>query len=519
MQERWYSEPLKVLNFTENTFTANAKGYPVLSKAHQTLLTKYMRSQQAPWILLAAKASEKSTNTKSNDEAPTPAEAARKPIKPVDPTPHLTYLRYLQNNQPLLSSAGEFAQGYQDYLQNPLQPLTDNLESVTYEVFEKDPIKYKWYEDAVALALQDLYQKLQRPIILAVVGAGRGPLMTRALLASQKTKVPITPFAVEKNQNAYVLLQHHNVNNPLWGKRVTIVKSDMRSWTGPTNPDGTSCPVDILVSELLGSFADNELSPECLDGVQHVLDPDHGINIPQSYTAHITPIASPRIYTDLLYRPSNPDILKWNIPYVTMLHQFSYLSTESTDHVPPEKACIKPIIKECWDFSHPISEAVMKHSDDRRTGKIICQGLDGGDGWNSHNSRSCHLVFPIRDKQNRGVCHGLAGYFEAVLYSRQSTSNKQTSQDTLKSVELSINPNTMDEKSKDMISWFPIFFPIKTPLFIPDGSEVVVDMRRKTDERKVWYTWEVTVWINIGGIRQRVAASGLHSSYENACLM
>lgn len=25
-------------------------------------------------------------------------------------------------------------------------------------------------------------------------------------------------------------------------------------------------PVDILVSELLGSFGDNELSPECLDG-------------------------------------------------------------------------------------------------------------------------------------------------------------------------------------------------------------------------------------------------------------
>ncbi len=28
---------------------------------------------------------------------------------------------------------------------------------------------------------------------------------------------------------------------------------------------------DILVSELLGSFGDNELSPECLDGVQPFL--------------------------------------------------------------------------------------------------------------------------------------------------------------------------------------------------------------------------------------------------------
>lgn len=37
--------------------------------------------------------------------------------------------------------------------------------------------------------------------------------------------------------------------------------------------------IDILVSELLGSFGDNELSPECLDGAQRHLKPD-GISIP-----------------------------------------------------------------------------------------------------------------------------------------------------------------------------------------------------------------------------------------------
>ena len=30
--------------------------------------------------------------------------------------------------------------------QAPLQPLQDNLESQTYEVFEKDPVKYAQYE-------------------------------------------------------------------------------------------------------------------------------------------------------------------------------------------------------------------------------------------------------------------------------------------------------------------------------------------------------------------------------------
>lgn len=44
-----------------------------------------------------------------------------------------------------------------------------------------------------------------------------------------------------------------------WGSQVTVVSSDMREWVAPEK-------ADIIVSELLGSFADNELSPECLDG-------------------------------------------------------------------------------------------------------------------------------------------------------------------------------------------------------------------------------------------------------------
>lgn len=49
-----------------------------------------------------------------------------------------------------------------------------------------------------------------------------------------------------------------------WGDLVTLVFGDMRVVTVPE-------PVDILVSELLGSFGDNELSPECLDGAMRFL--------------------------------------------------------------------------------------------------------------------------------------------------------------------------------------------------------------------------------------------------------
>ena len=64
----------------------------------------------------------------------------------------------------------------------------------------------------------------------------------------------------------------------------------MRFWEAPEQ-------TDILVSELLGSFGDNELSPECLDGAQRFLKPD-GVSIPQSYTSYLAPMTSFKLYKD-----------------------------------------------------------------------------------------------------------------------------------------------------------------------------------------------------------------------------
>lgn len=51
-----------------------------------------------------------------------------------------------------------------------------------------------------------------------------------------------------------------------WGDHVSLVFGDMRKVKLPDE-----IQVDILVSELLGSFGDNELSPECLDGAVRLL--------------------------------------------------------------------------------------------------------------------------------------------------------------------------------------------------------------------------------------------------------
>jgi type II protein arginine methyltransferase len=71
-----------------------------------------------------------------------------------------------------------------------------------------------------------------------------------------------------------------------------VVATDMRVWAAPEK-------ADILVSELLGSFGDNELSPECLDGAQAFLKEDTGISIPYEYTSYVAPISSSKLWNEV----------------------------------------------------------------------------------------------------------------------------------------------------------------------------------------------------------------------------
>lgn len=547
LQSRWFAEPLRILSFTASTFLKNKGGHPVLSKNHQALLTRYMRLKNPPWILLTDVAPipdvqpgdayslpttpQQSTASVAADPTPTELAARQKQQQSAaqkikDATSHLVYIRYLQRNQPPRNTIERFGAGYQDYLQAPLQPLADNLESVTYEVFEKDPVKYDQYEAAIYAALVD-WRALDKPtsspdgkVVVVVAGAGRGPLMTRALKASRRSGVLIQPWVVEKNPNAYVLLQRRNEED--WDGQVSIVKSDMRAWKGPllrpsTDADNGAGPqygkVDILISELLGSFADNELSPECLDGVQHVLAPTYGISIPSSYTAHLSPILAPKLHADIQLRAMN-DPAAADTPYVVMLHQIDFLAVR----VPGLE-----VVQEAWEFVHPLPEETLRQAEARRQGGVSGGGggsMAGGDGSNEHNARYSRTKFVVRD---RGVCHGIAGYFESVLYDGRRVDEEEDvgpEQIIGEIVEISTHPGTIDAKSKDMISWFPIYFPLKTPLYVPDDSEVEVSIWRQTDDRKVWYEWCVEAFALTGPNRRvRVGMSEVGSSRKQGCLM
>mgnify|MGYP003310089562 FL=1 len=213
---------------------------------------------------------------------------------------------------------------YRDYLQAPLQPLADNLEANTYETFERDPVKYARYEEAVKKFLGD-----RTSAVVVVAGAGRGPLVA-AVLRAASTTCNVKVHAVEKNANAIVTLRHRASTEDAWRGRVEVHQSDMRRWAPP-------CPVDCVVSELLGSFGDNELSPECLEPVERWT----GVSIPQNYESFLQPISCARLWFDARRAntglPAGPPAVGACIgapppdrgletPFVVKLHNFAPLS-------------------------------------------------------------------------------------------------------------------------------------------------------------------------------------------------
>ncbi|KAG8058083.1 hypothetical protein GUJ93_ZPchr0002g25818 [Zizania palustris] len=311
---RWFGEPVRAAVLQTNAFLTNSRGYPCLSKRHQKLLTGFFNhSVQA---IISGRSnhnvSQISEGVLSGDKNHTEDTAVRHAL-----SPYLEYIAYIYQKMDPLPEQECFEINYRDFLQSPLQPLMDNLEAQTYETFEKDTVKYTQYQRAIAKALVDRVSDDEvstTRMVLMVVGAGRGPLVRASLQAAEETGRKLKVYAVEKNPNAVITL-HSLVKLEGWESLVTIISSDMRCWDAPEK-------ADILVSELLGSFGDNELSPECLDGAQRFLKPD-GISIPSSYTSFIEPITASKLHNDI---KAHKDIAHFETAYVVKLHRVARLA-------------------------------------------------------------------------------------------------------------------------------------------------------------------------------------------------
>ncbi|KAH9759954.1 protein arginine N-methyltransferase 1.5 [Citrus sinensis] len=433
---RWFGEPVRAAIIHTDSFLTNARGYPCLSRHHQKLITGFLNhsiqvvisgklNNGVPSVSLDSALDHTGTNVESSQ---------RHSLRP-----YLDYIAYLYQRMDPLPEQERFELSYRDFLQSPLQghnplfhiisdefctiefsnyylsfqPLMDNLEAQTYETFEKDSVKYIQYQRAIGNALVDRVpdeEASSLTTVLMVVGAGRGPLVRASLQAAEETGRKLKIYAVEKNPNAVVTLH---------------------------------------VSELLGSFGDNELSPECLDGAQRFLKQD-GISIPSSYTSFIQPVTASKLHNDV---KSHKDVVHFETAYVVKVHSVARL------------APCEPV----FTFTHP--NFSTKKS----------------------NQRYKKLRFEIPSDTGSSMVHGFAGYFDAMLY---------------KDVHLGIEPSTATpnmfsccasssvcfvesyfDTGLQIPAWFAIFFPLRTPVCIRPGSPLEVHFWRCCGSTKVWYEW------------------------------
>lgn len=209
---------------------------------------------------------------------------------------------------------------------------------------------------------------------------------------------------IEKNPNAVVTLKA--LVNEIWSNSdIEIISCDMRDFVPPEKGD-------ILVSELLGSFGDNELSPECLDGAQKHLK-DDGISIPCKSISYINPTMSSKLFQNVrsVEKSQNPRDRIFNYTIQSESSYVVYLKNIYHIGEPTQ----------LFEFVHPNKEK------------------------NIDNTRFKTLQFEAKAD---AVIHGFSGYFEAVLY---------------KDVYISINPVN---HTQGLVSWFPLYFPISVSFFL-----------------------------------------------------
>lgn len=402
--KRWLGEYVGMLIIPHTTFMTNNSNYPVLSRPHQQVLAMFIQYNKDCQISIEPRGLD-DHRTRNYGE----------------------YVNFLINNKVDMKSDSSM----DDSTRYPLQPLKDNLDTTTYEVFEMDPAKYILYQRAIEAAMRDKIaeaEKETKRLVLVVLGAGRGPLIRAALNACKNTQRKLKILVVEKNPNAIVTLT--NLISVMWpNEDITLISKDMRKLT-------LNEKADIIVSELLGSFGDNELSPECLDGAQHLLKND-GVSIPYNSISYLRPVMTTKIH----------NLLEDGQMRKKRSSQFSdkkYAICSEVNWL--VKFCSVYYIdksKEVFRFVHPNHDKPID------------------------NSRYTKLHF----KSNIDcILHGFSGYFTAQLY---------------KDIEISILPEV---HTQGMASWFPIFFPVERR-YINKGERISIEMWRKVGPDKVWYEW------------------------------
>lgn len=248
--------------------------------------------------------------------------------------------------------------------------------------------------------------------------------MTRVLKVAATLSVRVKVFALDKNPETRATLQQKHRDD--WKDAdVELVFSDMRTWQPPLQ-------LDIIVSELIGNFGDDECCPECLEAPEKLLRPD-GISIPSSCTTYLVPVAATQLCQD---------VRACSLARRQQMRGFS----AGRPHY----------------FGLAASQPVLTFSHGPR------RSTDG-----SVTSRVKEIEFTT---SNPGVLHGFVGGFRLLLF---------------EDVELC----TLDSRdglcTPGLCSWGNAFFPLLEPVRLLKEERIRLEVKRLRDARRVWYEWRL----------------------------
>lgn len=438
--DRWLLEPIKFYLISNSKFIPNAKNYPVLHKFNQLIIWKILqfKSLELPTFILYGVDKSNNGTLKEFDN---------------NKSTYLSYIQYLIS----ISTSNNFLSHLHSFsldalkssnlsleqlnssliLQNPIEPSSENLSNYMYKVFEQDTYKYEQYERAIIKALVDLQKSSieEKPHVF-FLGPGRGPLINRFFNALSFLSLSPSEFiitAIERNPNVIVTLNERNKLS--WNNQVNILHMDARNYT--TSDYKMSNPkINMVISELIGSFGCNELMPECIDSISTFdLCVEDCIFIPTNLKCYIAPSYCPKFWK-LTSNDKSFDKM-----YVPMIQEVEILSQQP---------------KEVWNYD--------------------CHTRMSSSATNKHNSRQSKISFNIVKK---GIVHGLTGYFTSLLYADISIDNLPKNSDVI-----------------DCVSWLPSYFPIDTPMNVLEDNEISLYLQRICKGWEVWYEWSIQCYLN-----------------------
>lgn len=244
--------------------------------------------------------------------------------------------------------------------------------------------------------------------------------------------------AIEKNS---AVINHLNEKNHFsWNGKVNILNMDARGYNKYFQATN-SPPVQLVISELIGSFGCNELMPECIDSVANltICEDASCAFIPCKVESYVQPVYAPKLWK----LASEKSLEKM---YVPMLPEYQYLGSNPTA---------------VWSFTSRPSNTKMKMEE------------KGFGFYNKHNSRIANKKIDIWEIS---VVHGFAGFFKATLTNGIVIDNL---------------PPISDSNVQFTSSWLPAFFPIDKPLQLTAGSILEISLSRVCLSEKVWYEWSV----------------------------